>query len=202
MLARFKTAFRREQALARIDHLTGIANSRQFDHVLENILKRAVHDFQPITIAFIDLDHFKQINDLKAHRVGNKVLSIVAQTIRAHLRVQDVVGRVGGDEFACVMPGASEDDAVIIMTRIQQALKDKMQEHQWAVTFSAGVLCCNEIPRSADEALHQADDLMYHAKNNGRDRVSFGSYSPSAFPFLKSVRSSVGRIKRKNVNVI
>ena len=98
-----------------------------------------------------------------------------------------------------------EAEAVGILERIQHALAAKMQEYQWPVTFSAGVLFCAEQPHSVDDALRQADDLMYEAKNDGRNRVRFGHYSPNKDTFIDPSRATqfsrlATKVEKENVS--
>jgi diguanylate cyclase (GGDEF)-like protein len=179
ILNRLAAAWRREHILAMTDYVTGVSNTRYFDTVLAQVSHQAR---QSLTVIFLDVDNFKRINDTYGHLMGNEILGILAATIQESLRASDVVGRVGGDEFACLLMGACQAEAVEVVTRLQLMLTDKMKQNGWPVTFSIGVLFCEDTPALPEDALQQADSLMYEAKNNGKNQVRFGIYNCQSSP--------------------
>jgi diguanylate cyclase (GGDEF)-like protein len=174
ILDRLAAAWRREHILAMTDYVTGVSNARHFDAVLAQVSQLTP---QSLTVIFLDVDNFKRVNDTYGHLTGNEILAILAETIQASLRASDVVGRVGGDEFACLLMGVCQAEAVEVVTRLQSTLVDKMKQNGWPVTFSIGALFCEDTPALPENALQQADSLMYEAKNNGKNQVRFGIYN-------------------------
>lgn len=159
--------------LANEDSLTGLANRRAFDEHLQHQVEQAKDTGSPLSIAIIDLDNFKQINDKFLHAAGDSVLREVAQLLRIHIRDVDFVARWGGEEFAIVFPGADQESAASICERLRQALKTTQfdaLDSGWEVTMSVGLVTL-EKHYDASKALVEADGLLYEAKTQGRDRV-------------------------------
>lgn len=161
-----------EKIISHTDYLTGAVNSRYFNEVMQMEINRSSRTKHPITIAFIDIDDFKTINDQFGHSVGDRVLESVAATMRQRLRRTDIVARVGGDEFAILLPEVGPETAQIVISKMKNALLDEMRANHWTVTFSIGVITFLDPPESADEALNMADQIMYSVKNNGKNNVS------------------------------
>jgi diguanylate cyclase (GGDEF)-like protein len=170
-------ALEHEKGISRTDYLTGAVNSRFFAEIIQQEIDRAIRYQHPLTIAFIDVDNFKSINDQFGHLVGDKVLETVVGSMRQHLRKTDTVARVGGDEFAILLPESTLDVAQITVSKMQHELLNEMRVNHWPVTFSIGVLVFNTPPISADEAINMADKLMYSVKNNGKDNISYMTVS-------------------------
>jgi diguanylate cyclase (GGDEF)-like protein len=162
-----------EQSLARTDPLTRVANSRYLLEILEREIKRSSRSNKPISLVYMDVDNFKQVNDLRGHGAGNRLLVIVAETIAHHIRDIDSVGRLGGDEFAIVLPETGEEDARGVIGRVQERLRTAMAMGQWPVTFSFGVITCYHAVCDVEEMVRKADALMYRSKSNGKDRVTY-----------------------------
>lgn len=159
--------------LANEDPLTGVANRRAFDVRLLAEIASAKAKQQPLSIALIDLDNFKLVNDQFLHAAGDEVLRAVAGILESCVREQDFVARWGGEEFAIVFPNADDVQAKAICERIRDVLKTTQFDvltSTWRVTLSAGVV--NLAPQyDASAALVLADGLLYDAKAQGRDRV-------------------------------
>jgi diguanylate cyclase (GGDEF)-like protein len=162
------------RALADIDPLTGVANRRKSSETIEQLVRVAARQGQPLSLAEVDLDHFKEVNDRYGHAAGDAVLRRVGELLRRHFRSEDVVARWGGEEFVVGMYGMSRDDGV---QRVAEALEALRREDFRAegiadpVTFSAGVA---EFPEDAEDLrglYRAADDALYRAKAAGRDRV-------------------------------
>jgi len=173
LLVRVARALEFEKGIARTDYLTGAVNSRFFSEIMQMEIDRSSRYQHPLTIAFIDVDNFKSINDQLGHLMGDKVLETVAKTMQQHLRKTDVVARVGGDEFAILLPEADTNVAQIAISKMQYELLNEMQVNRWPVTFSIGVMTFNAPPASADEMLNMADKLMYSVKNSGKNNVFY-----------------------------
>ena len=169
---KLKQALQREQELSRVDLLTNVANRRAFYEVLEVESKRAKRYGRPLSVAYLDLDNFKAINDSLGHAVGDVLLAKVAGIMRANLRAGSCVARLGGDEFAIMIPEASAGETKCFLQRLRRLLLEQMQANQWPVTFSIGAAVFQESCDSVDEMVHAADQEMYAVKNRCKNEVS------------------------------
>ncbi len=176
LLATLKNTSAREWELSHTDSLTGAANTRALFEQMTREIDRSQRDQQPFSLAYIDLDNFKAVNDSYGHSTGDRVLRLIVQQARSQLRRIDTVARLGGDEFAVLLPEAGQAAAQAAMQRVITALKNEMSRNQWPVSFSVGVLTCEQLPCACDELIKGADDLMYAVKNNGKDAVKYGVY--------------------------
>ncbi|MFT3733825.1 MAG: GGDEF domain-containing protein [Rhodocyclaceae bacterium] len=167
----------KERDLARTDFLTGTRNRMAFLREVDQEILRAVRHGQPISLVYVDLDNFKAINDRLGHREGDRLLMAVGQTLMQTIRGIDTVSRLGGDEFVVLLPNADSEAAATVAPRIRQALLARMKLDLWPVTFSIGVLTCPIPPGSAEQLIHRADELMYRAKLQGKDRLVFSVQS-------------------------
>ena len=176
LLQEVKRALAHERLLSQTDHLTGIANHREFYEQVNAELVRANRSGLPISLVFIDLDGFKEINDRYGHRAGDAVLRTVAQTFQSTIRKTDTAARLGGDEFGLLLPITSQAGAQCIMKRLHDAFLKRMDDYQMKVTLSAGVITFASPPASVDEMIHRADALMYKAKAQGKNDILFQQY--------------------------
>ena len=161
--------------LATTDELSGMLNRREFFGRTEFEFNRAKRFGQKLSIAMIDLDHFKQINDKFGHLLGDKVIRKLAATIYHQIRQQDLVGRVGGDEFMIVFIGTNRNDAQKIAMRIQGEwqrleINDEIQGRA-TVTFSTGLTEMVNEDRSVEDCVQRADKALYNAKRHGRNKI-------------------------------
>ncbi|SDH88803.1 diguanylate cyclase (GGDEF) domain-containing protein [Pseudomonas flavescens] len=162
----------REQALC--DPLTGLYNRRHLDDLFARELARARRENSPVSLALIDLDHFKQLNDEHGHLDGDDVLKSVAQHLLVNLRSSDTVFRIGGEEFLLILPGADSLEASKRLEAICRGLARKPIETRSGVrhvTLSAGLALWPEQGLVLDELLRVADTALYQAKRGGRNRV-------------------------------
>ena len=163
--------------LASLDGLTGIANRRSFDERLTQEWNRAVRLRKPVALAMIDLDNFKQFNDLYGHVAGDQCLCAVADALSAQVqRPEDLVARFGGEEFALLLPHTSAEGAREVVDRLRSAVLELGIEHignSWKhVTVSIGYAAL--IPTQSDRQsslIQLADAALYQAKSGGRNRV-------------------------------
>lgn len=174
-----KAALEREQCMARTDSLTGAANSRYFYDLLEREIARNRRYKHPFTVSYIDLDNFKQVNDLFGHSEGDAVLRSMIECIQQHIRKCDVIGRMGGDEFALLFPETDSAVAKSVLSKVQKTLLEDMKVNGWPVTFSIGTLTCRGGAETPDEVIRVADALMYEVKHNGKNAIKYSVYGSS-----------------------
>ncbi len=154
------------------DHLTGLANRRRFERQLRREVARTNRYAHPFCLLLIDLDEFKQINDSFGHATGDEVMRRVARVLQAETRGIDTAARIGGEEFAIILPETGFSAGVEVARRLRCSLKRaKMPEPVAQVTASFGVAEFPACARDAEELLRAADVALYRAKNRGRDRV-------------------------------
>ncbi len=150
--------------MARTDALTGLPNRRSWNEELHREIERARRTDHPLTLAMIDLDHFKSFNDAHGHAAGDDLLAQAAADWRAVLRTTDVLARYGGEEFAVMLPGCTADEALELLERLRASTPDEQ-------TCSVGVSQLRDDDEPAD-LVARADAAMYEAKRAGRDRVN------------------------------
>ncbi len=163
------------------DSLTGVNNRRFFDQRLLEEVGRARRSREPLACLFLDVDHFKRVNDQYGHQTGDQVLRVVAGLIRDQLRASDVLGRYGGEEFAALLVNAPAPAALEIAERIRAVIADypfkTLEGESLAATISIGVASLaqddgeTELEPLANELVERADQAVYCAKNQGRNRV-------------------------------
>jgi len=151
--------------------LTGVANTRAFKELAEAELERARRYGRTFTLASLDLDHFKSVNDTLGHAAGDRLIHDVGQAIRRRLRRVDIVARIGGDEFVVLLPETNAAAAAVALYHIREALQSVADGYGPEVTASFGAVTFVSPPASVEEMLQLADVAMYQAKNAGRDRI-------------------------------
>lgn len=164
-------ALSKEKDAANTDPISGLLNARGFQRSARVEMNRARRYDRPLTVAFMDLDRFKEVNDKFGHQTGDEVLRQVARVLNRTLREQDVVARVGGDEFAVLMPETDLRQAEAALHRLRYHLLDRMERYAWPVTFSIGAAVFRTVPDSVQELLDRADAIQYRAKHDGKDRI-------------------------------
>lgn len=171
LFARLRERLRHAEQLATTDHLTHLTNSFAFHVLVDKEIQRSRRHGYPITIAYIDLDNFKLVNDRWGHLTGDEVLHAVAETLQGGLRSFDLVARLGGDEFAIMLPNTSKEVADPILERLRMHLLETMRERRWPVTASLGAVTFVTPPATVNDMLHRADKLMYAVKNEGKNHI-------------------------------
>ncbi|MEW6563052.1 MAG: diguanylate cyclase [Pseudomonadota bacterium] len=159
--------------LVREDQLTGALNRRGLDEIMEKEFKRTQRAQSPISIALLDIDNFKRLNDTLGHQAGDQALIHLAKVIKETLRPSDSVGRYGGEEFIIILPDTGLDEAVATVSRLQRELTKKFFMHnneRLLITFSAGVALRGD-DEDETEVVGRADKAMYQAKQTGKNRV-------------------------------
>ena len=187
-------AHRRQLAsLANLDSLTGLPNRRYTAQLVEEGLGRAAGQGEPLTIALIDLDHFKAINDRCGHAAGDHVLKEFARLARATLRGTDTIGRWGGEEFLLAMPGATLDIALAVVERLRtvaQTIVIPNCDDGMRVSVSAGLAVNDVKPNSLDALVARADIALYRAKHDGRNivRIDEESFDAASTAVRRALR--------------
>lgn len=162
--------------LANIDGLTSVYNHRYFQDALKEKIKLCNKKKQPVSLVFIDIDHFKDYNDLYGHQKGDYVLKVIGQLLKEAVRQDDIVARYGGEEFVIVLPNASEKSAIEIAERIRKNIEDTYfegEENQpdGKLTVSMGISVYPEKAKNDVELIKSADDALYRAKFFNKNRV-------------------------------
>lgn len=178
LLGRLHVNIENEHGLARADPVTGLFNTRAFLEQLTHHLALAARENEPISLAYLDLDDFKRINDEGGHAEGDRVLRLVAHTLMTSVRRTDLVARLGGDEFALLITGADRNAAEKLITKIRLLLHKAFDSEQALITCSIGCITFKEQLPSADDALKLADLLMYSVKGRGKNAVAFEVFAP------------------------
>jgi diguanylate cyclase (GGDEF)-like protein len=176
-MAKERTELRHRTA-AMVDPLTGVANRRSFLQDAALIAKRHIGNPRPTAVLLIDVDHFKSINDRFGHAVGDSVLAIFAEAARKSMRGSDLIGRMGGEEFAAILIETSRDKASEVAERIRASFAHMAQEvdgHRVEATVSIGLVHCLERTLDIAELLTQADHALYYAKERGRNRIEIAA---------------------------
>jgi diguanylate cyclase (GGDEF)-like protein len=171
LMSRVRTLMNKleEQALA--DELTGLANLRALRETVAIEIERSRRFDHPLTLAYLDIDDFKGVNDRVGHVAGDRVLVSLASVARATMRSIDTVVRVGGDEFVILMPETGDETALPLADRLRAAFSRAVKVEGIPVTCSIGLASFRRPPASVDEMLATADELMYEAKADGGDAV-------------------------------
>ncbi|WP_255298620.1 diguanylate cyclase [Brevibacillus dissolubilis] len=176
---RLLTRSRHFEQLAFRDALTGVFNRRYFDHQLQLELEKMERSPAVISLAFLDIDRFKRINDEYGHSIGDLVLQGLGHRLQQELRNHDLLARYGGEEFVVAFPNTSGEMALRIMERVLQKIRQEpivqAEGESFYITFSAGVAEWT-AGISMAEWLQQADDAMYRAKQEGRNQVKLAEY--------------------------
>ena len=154
---------------SRIDYLTGVLNRRALNEKLEYEIIRVDRNKRPLSVLLLDVDHFKNINDTYGHMIGDDVLIQMAGVVKKNIRVMDMVGRYGGEEFLVVLPECNQQAASIVAEKIRKGIEQTAFETGIHVTISGGI---QEYHGGSLTALiNQADQALYQAKEKGRNQI-------------------------------
>jgi diguanylate cyclase (GGDEF)-like protein len=174
-------ALSRMSDLAMVDELTGLKNRRAFFDDADPSLAMSRRRGQPVAVALLDLDHFKTVNDTKGHAIGDCVLKAVAERITETLREEQIVGRIGGEEFVVLLPDTTPQQALSAIERVRRSVAQPIDTPAGpvSVTLSGGIAPLGE-KELVEAAIDHADKAMYRAKSLGRDRVEvYGVFDPA-----------------------
>ena len=165
------------EKLALTDYLTNLNNRRFFIQRGVEEIKRAHRNNQPLALLMLDIDEFKNVNDIYGHEAGDFALQQVAEVMKSSLREIDLLGRLGGEEFAALLPNTTLEDALLSAERVRETIANMSLEISGqilskTITISVGVATITDGMSGIDELLRKADIALYRAKNNGRNCVS------------------------------
>lgn len=173
LLATVKELLEHERRLASTDPLTSLHNRRALFGAVGREVARGRRSGVPFSVAYLDVDGFKQVNDTLGHHAGDALLKRIGLVLQEDLRELDMVARPGGDEFVIVMPGTDEAGAGRVMQRLRKRLARAAWRRAFDIDFSIGVLTVRDAPESVEEVVARADQLMYQVKRDGRGMLLF-----------------------------
>lgn len=178
LAARLQDTLATLQQLALVDPLTGASNRRAFYEQTDRAMEQARTSGLPITIAFLDVDDFKRVNDRYGHIVGDRVLRELVAAAQGMLRAGDLLARLGGDEFALVLPETDTAEVAQVALTLQRRLGHAMADLALPVTVSIGFLTNKVVPASVDQLLSRVDAVMFAAKRVGKDALALDVWPP------------------------
>ncbi len=161
---------------AESDGLTQLFNHKGFHRRLVEESRRLNRYKRPFSLVYIDLDNFKSVNDQLGHTTGDRLLETVARTIKANTRPTDHSARLGGDEFAILMTETDESQVVTPVEKLFKELITEMNNHDWPVTFSVGVLTWKEDVSNINDIISEADTVMYRVKRTTKNSIAFQTH--------------------------
>ena len=162
------------ETLAAVDWLTGLYNRRHFETLAQAELARSQRYMRPLTVMMMDLDHFKDVNDTYGHATGDRVLQALATVCLATKRDADVIARIGGEEFALLLPETTDTAAAQFAERLRQQIRDcapVVEGEKLPITVSIGIAGATATTSGVQPLLNNADQALYQAKHTGRNRV-------------------------------
>lgn len=178
LLSHLREKQERLQVLVDTDVVTGAASAHAFYRTATRELARTARYGHPVTLAYLDIDNFKHVNDTYGHAAGDRLLRRVAETLRENIRQVDQVARLGGDEFVILFPEADEAAARQVLPKLRDRLLARMQMENWPVTFSVGTVSCSQACPDLEQLLREADERMYSVKNTGKNGIAYGRATP------------------------
>ena len=174
-LTNIKEKLRLEELNADYDSLTGLLNGRGFRERLTILFPMLQRDEKKYTVAFIDLDNFKKVNDTMGHAEGDKVLKTVGEVMISNLRKSDLVSRLGGDEFIIFLPDTDINHSKTVMENMKQKLDMAVEENNWPIGFSIGV-CVFDSATDTESAIKTTDAVMYDIKRTGKNNILYKEF--------------------------
>src|SRR5574342_267495 len=161
----------KEREHARTDDLTGVENIRFFYEQARIEIRKSAVDKRLLTLAYFDIDNLRYVNDTLGHIAGDYLLHDAAQVMRSTLRSLYIISRLGGSKFAILMPETENENATVVIYKIQEHLLDMAEKNGWPVTFRTDVVTCYSPAYTIDELIKVAEDLTNAAKKTGKNMV-------------------------------
>jgi diguanylate cyclase (GGDEF)-like protein len=176
LLHELKLAMLHEHTQSHTDHQTGLPNSREFYSQAEREIERMRRHPAPLSLAYMDADNFKQVNDHFGHSTGDQLLKALAEVVTAVIRRNDLFARIGGDEFVLLLPDTDPQAARSTLQKVEIAILVGMKSLPARLTLSIGVVTFHTAPSSVDAMLQEVDGLMYQAKSEGKNRILYDQH--------------------------
>lgn len=171
LIATLRQALQRERELSRVDPLTALRNARAFYEEAGRALASCRRKGRPITIAYIDLDNFKSVNDRLGHQAGDDLLRAIGGVLQTSIRPSDLAARLGGDEFAVLLPEVGAKESEVTLERLRAVMSQAVDTRAVPVSVSIGAVSYLVPPAEIEVMVHDADARMYEAKASGKNRV-------------------------------
>lgn len=181
-VARMRSGLEAEAARARRDPLTGLLNRRGFLEVARQEVERSRRYGRPLTLAYLDCDDFKVVNDTHGHAAGDRLLRAVAAVMRGSSRTLDVAARLGGDEFVLLLPETEAQEAREALERLMARVRTGLDAQGWPASLSIGAVTLERATHSVEAILEIADRVMYRAKQRGKARLEQDVIVSSEYP--------------------
>lgn len=175
LLSALKKSLLHRQALTRIDQSTGAVNSHCFWEVAQTEIERSSRYKRPLTFAYLELDHLKPGPPANRDEADNMLRSIVS-ICKKSLRKTDTVARLGSEGFAFLLPETPQEGAEVAISTLKIAIFDEMNQNNWPIALSMGVLNCKSVPQTVDEAIEITDSLIDSAKRGGKNVICYATY--------------------------
>lgn len=166
-----------ERLVSRTDALTSLANARSFFETARGALVRQRRSLRPLTLAYLDVDNFKTVNDTLGHEAGDEVLRGVAARLSERIRETDTAARLAGDEFAVLLPNTDAAGARRVLGEMNEALRELARAEGWPVSFSIGSATFTTAADDVEAMVRTADELMYDVKRAGKNDVVYETFS-------------------------
>jgi diguanylate cyclase (GGDEF)-like protein len=182
LLQRLRVLLERERETALTDPLTRLGNRRFFLDVARVELNRTLRYSRALAVGYLDVDYFKEVNDRMGHAAGDDLLRLIATELVVVLRTSDIVARIGGDEFAVLLPETPADGAAVALAKMSEHLTTIVQSAGYPVSFSIGAVTYEGGAVTLDGLLAEADRLMYEVKNHGKGSLRVRSHRADAVP--------------------
>ena len=173
LLVALRTSLTRQRHLARTDALTGLFGRRQFDERLAHDLALAERHGLPLSLAYIDVDDFKSINDTHGHAAGDHVLRALSDVLSSEVREVDTAARLGGDEFALILPDTDDRGARVLASKLMRGLDRAVDDIGFGVSCSVGIVTFLDCAVPIEEAIGAGDAVMYEVKKSGKGSVAY-----------------------------
>jgi diguanylate cyclase (GGDEF)-like protein len=181
LLSGLKETARKLTEQAHVDSLTDTYNSRAFYSRLNEEINRARRYRRPFSVAYIDLDNFKTVNDLHGHTEGDRLLRNITALMKRNARSTDCIARMGGDEFTILFPETDTKSSRDAVQKIREELLKEIRNEGWLVTLSIGMVTYEEAPLDAQMVVKAADDLMYSVKKKGKNGLEHRVWDGTRF---------------------
>jgi diguanylate cyclase (GGDEF)-like protein len=173
MLTKLRCMWEDETALSRTDQLTGVMNRRAFEEIVVYEILSLQRQNSPFSLAYLDLDNFKEVNDNLGHKAGDELLKAVVACLKENLRRTDLVARIGGDEFTIFFPATDQGAVKLVIQKLLEQLRSLSERKAWPTTISIGVVTSVDSNCDLETTVSLADKLMYEVKINGKNDVNY-----------------------------